>query len=352
MPGSVVGSVVSGVIGGKASSKAANAQQASADQALGLQKEMFDISREDLAPYRKTGELANSRLSYLMGLSPRYDRDAIAQSLGIGRTAGAPAAASTSASNAGEPVTIVGRGQAGQEVVSYLLSDGREVPAIKSMPKMAVGEVYWGPGAAVAAPQPTVAPGYSSSDEAAIDAEITRRQTELGGDPEYGSLARSFRISDYIADPGYKFRLDEGNKALAAKQSASGNMFSGKALKAASAYNSNMASQEYGSAYERWNRDKSTLYSRLGGIADAGRGATNTAVGLNQNNASAGGSIYAAMGQNQANAAINQGNIMSQGLSGILGGGQSSYGLFNNRGQSGLPWQTAGNVNPNGGFYY
>jgi hypothetical protein len=52
-------------------------------------------------------------------------------------------------------------------------------------------------------------------------------------------------------DPGYAFRLGEGMKALERLQAARGNMLSGGAIKAGQRYAQDVASQEYGSAYNR-----------------------------------------------------------------------------------------------------
>ena len=179
---------------------------------------------------------------------------------------------------------------------------------------------------------------------AAIDANIAQQQS----DHSYGSLAKKFTLADYTADPGYQFRLDQGNKALQAAQAKRGGFYSGAALKEADAYNSGMASQEYGNAYSRFNTDQSNLYSRLGGLAQTGYGATNTAVGANQNNANALGNIYGQAGNASAAASLNTGTNLSNGLSSLFGNSQyggggynpiaSSYydpGTYNN---NGLPW--------------
>lgn len=52
-------------------------------------------------------------------------------------------------------------------------------------------------------------------------------------------------------DPGYAFRLGEGMKALERVQAARGNMLSGGAIKAGQRYAQDVASQEYGNAYNR-----------------------------------------------------------------------------------------------------
>lgn len=71
MPGEALGigaSVVGGVINKKSSDNAAKAQTEAADRAAEVQKEMFDTTRADLAPYRASGSAANTKLSQLMGL--------------------------------------------------------------------------------------------------------------------------------------------------------------------------------------------------------------------------------------------------------------------------------------------
>lgn len=83
MVGTAVGigaSLVGSAISGDAASDAAAQQAAAADRAAEVQKEMFDLTREDLKPYRQTGVAANKRLSTLMGLD-EFDRDAIAENL-------------------------------------------------------------------------------------------------------------------------------------------------------------------------------------------------------------------------------------------------------------------------------
>ena len=52
-------------------------------------------------------------------------------------------------------------------------------------------------------------------------------------------------------DPGYAFRLKEGQKALDRQAAARGGLISGGALKAAARYGQEMGSQEYGNAYNR-----------------------------------------------------------------------------------------------------
>ncbi len=65
-------------------------------------------------------------------------------------------------------------------------------------------------------------------------------------------LNQTFDAGDFTADPGYQFRQQEGEKALARRQSASGGLFSGNALREASEFNQGNANQAYNDAYNRW----------------------------------------------------------------------------------------------------
>lgn len=186
----------------------------------------------------------------------------------------------------------------------------------------------------------------SMNTDQLTDYFVNQQIQKSQADPTYGSLAKPsfkafkpFALSDYIADPGYQFRKDEGQKAIDHADAARGGFYSGAALKEASKYNSDQASQEYGNAYGRYNNDFSigygqakndsdTLYSRLAGLTQTGSGATNTAVNANQNNANAGGNIYGQVGNATAGATLAQGSNNSNILSQILGNsfGRSSYG--------------------------
>jgi hypothetical protein len=111
----------------------------------------------------------------------------------------------------------------------------------------------------------------------------------------YGKYGRDFSMADYQADPGYAFRLSEGQKALERSAAARGGLISGGALKAATRYGQDMGSQEYGNAYNRYQTNRTNQLAPLGSLMTSGQ------------NAAAGAG--AAAGQYGANA----GNLMMQG---------------------------------------
>jgi hypothetical protein len=147
-----------------------------------------------------------------------------------------------------------------------------------------------------------------------------------GFDPN--SLMRNFGASDFQTDPGYNFRLSEGLKALDRQAAARGGMMSGAALKAAGRYGQDVASQEYGNAFNRfqtnrasqaglftdaYNRDRTRQMDEYGRLSDFTTRGANAAAGT--------GTSQAAYGTNAA-------NLMSQGAQamgqGVIGAGQAA----------------------------
>lgn len=111
-------------------------------------------------------------------------------------------------------------------------------------------------------------------------------------------------LDNYQGDPGYQFRLAEGNKAINAAAAARGMANSGATMKALARYGQDYASSEYDKAYNR-------QFSRLSTLAGFGNQA-------NTNTANAGGNYGNQVGQNVMGAAnaqsasqIAQANAMS-----------------------------------------
>jgi hypothetical protein len=88
---------------------------------------------------------------------------------------------------------------------------------------------------------------------------------------EGGEMTKKFTMEDFQQDPGYAFRLQEGQKALERSASARGGLLSGGAGKALAGYGQNMASQEYSNAYNRWSADRSNRFNQLASLAGMGQ---------------------------------------------------------------------------------
>jgi len=93
--------------------------------------------------------------------------------------------------------------------------------------------------------------------------------------PDFGRYARDFGMADFQADPGYAFRLSEGQKALDRQAAARGGLISGGALKAAGRYGQDMASQEFTNAFNRYQTNRSNQLNPLQSLMGAGQTATN-----------------------------------------------------------------------------
>ena len=104
-------------------------------------------------------------------------------------------------------------------------------------------------------------------------------------------------------DPGYQFRFREGLRALDRQAAARAGLQSGAALKAAQGYGQDLASQEYGAAY-----------NRLASMANVGPQAAGVMSNLGQNYATNVGNIYQQQGDTAANAALARGSAYSGGL--------------------------------------
>jgi hypothetical protein len=91
----------------------------------------------------------------------------------------------------------------------------------------------------------TKAPGYGSA--------ATAFKVE-GFDPN--TLFEQFNAQEMEQDPGYAFRLSEGQKAIERSTAAKTGLQSGAALKAAARFGQEMGSQEYQNAFNRFQANK------------------------------------------------------------------------------------------------
>lgn len=137
-------------------------------------------------------------------------------------------------------------------------------------------------------------------------------------------LYRYFNASDFQKDPGYDFRMNEGQKALERSASARGGLMGGAFGKALSRYSQDYASNEYQNARNNFNNDRSNRFNRLSSIAGLGQTANSQVGAAGQNYANQAGqnmmgaaNAYGAAGIASANAyggALSQfGNNIFQG---------------------------------------
>lgn len=117
----------------------------------------------------------------------------------------------------------------------------------------------------------------------------------LGG-MQNADFSRDFTANDFTKDPGYDFRMNEGQKAIERSAAARGGLQTGGTLKALTQYGQGFASNEYQNAYNRFNADRDRRFGRLSTLAGFGGSA-------NASNASAGANYANNSGANTMGAA-------------------------------------------------
>jgi hypothetical protein len=159
-----------------------------------------------------------------------------------------------------------------------------------------------------------------------------------GGDPgSFGSLAQgwnqTFQSPTNVTeqnDPGYQFRLQQGQQALQNSAAARGGLLTGGTAKALSDYNQNSASNEYGNVYNRalqnyntnyntFTNDQTNTFNRLQALSGGGQVSANNlnSAGLNFANSAGQIGIGAAnaIGQDYQNIGAAQASGYNNGAS-------------------------------------
>ena len=126
---------------------------------------------------------------------------------------------------------------------------------------------------------------------------------------------QKFGMDQFQADPGYAFRLAEGQKALDRSAAARGGLISGSALKAASRYGQEMGSQEYQNAFNRYQAERASQLAPLQSLAGIGQTTAANLGAQGASNAQAMGNYLT--GAAAANAAGNVG--AANAMTGSLG---------------------------------
>lgn len=307
---------VSGIMGANAAKKGAQAQAQSAADATALQKEQFDKQVELQEPFRRTGVAANSRLAYLLGLTPdapggggaaAVDRNAIRERL----------------------------------LPQYTTTTAPALPHWSGGDESAQSQQWWN--------LPT-----SSVNEAELNAAIDRevaqmtaaqqaasaaQQQSAMNDPAFGSLMRNFTKADMEADPvyqsGLQFGLDEGRKGVNRIAAAGGGQLSGATLKALTRFGNDYGSTKANESFNRFNTNQDRAYNKLAGVSGAGQQATNQV-----------GAASANFANNASNNIIGAGNARAAGY---IGGANA---IGNAVGQGVGAWQGNSLMNrlfPSGG---
>lgn len=144
-----------------------------------------------------------------------------------------------------------------------------------------------------------------------------------------------FGMQQFQQDPGYAFRLSEGQKGLDRQAAARGGLISGGALKAAQRYGQEMGSQEYTNAFNRYQTERNARLNPLQSLAGVGQTATNQLGQFGAQNAGAMGNYMTGAAAAGAAGQMGAANAMTSGLGTYLNYNQGNSLLSALRGGGG-----------------
>ena len=167
---------------------------------------------------------------------------------------------------------------------------------------------------------------------------------------------QKFGMDQFQADPGYAFRLSEGQKALERSAAARGGLMSGATGKALTRYGQEAGSQEYMNAFNRYQTERAARLNPLQSLAGVGQTSANTVGGYGQNYANQANQLALTNAANQGNLALGMGNIRASQY-GTAGSALNTAlntdfnALARRFGYGGGGMQAGGQINPSSGEY-
>lgn len=134
--------------------------------------------------------------------------------------------------------------------------------------------------------------------------------------PELVSASKytPFGMTQFQQDPGYAFRLSEGQKALDRQAAARGGLISGGALKAAQRYGQDMGSQEYMNAFNRYQAERAARLNPLQSLTGMAQTTANTLGTAGSNLATNVGNTEMAGANARASGYVGGVNALTSGL--------------------------------------
>lgn len=124
-----------------------------------------------------------------------------------------------------------------------------------------------------------------------------------------------------MADPGYQFGLDQGNKNIQGTAAARGGLYSGETLRRLNKFGGDYATGRYNDSYNRMETARTNQFNRFATAAGIGQTANNQVAGAGMNFANQAGSNIIGAGNAQAAATLGGANAWTNALN----SGISSY---------------------------
>lgn len=310
---SVGGSLLSGALGSSSAKKDAAKAREMARLQMGQQEAQRIETQKNLAPYIQGGSDAQNKLSYLMGTSDVEGKQYYTQ-------------------NDFE--------NAAREELTKL---GVKSKRIGSMTQTYANRWY---------------KDYLDSGKDNAKFKNTYKLRDLADKPidtsdgQFGSLLDTFGEDDFVKEPGYNFRMMEGEQGINRAQLARGGFDSGAALKELTRFNQDYASNEYGNAYNRDAANKQRTFGYLSGQTGQGLQASGAGAANSQNAINANNQVNQNLTNSLDRASDNQNSAIQNTIGNLVYGFERyKNGNYGNSGTGGYSGSTVKDFDYNGDKY-
>jgi hypothetical protein len=305
----IVGSIAGGLLGKKSADKAADAQAKAAEKQIAFQREMYEDTVNNLAPYREDGLDYNAALRYELLGGPRPSFSAGTR----------PAVTSFTETTQGQPVnTLASRNTTGARAPNPYGSYPTGNPDAGVRYRTVISGLGDGKQRYLQAqaPQHSIADGSPSPAARGSKSTVTKWRV---GDKVFGSEqeARQYAASKatgaqkyqgFQQSPYFNYLMETGQQAVEGSAAARGGLYSGATMKALQEYGTNLGNMEYGN----W-------LNRLTAQSGAGQNAAALQGGFSQGVANSVSNAYANQGDARAAGAVGGFNALSQGIDNAVG---------------------------------
>ena len=197
---------------------------------------------------------------------------------------------------------------------------------------LAVGSTVGGSRAAKSAGESQAAAADRASQLQYEQYQQTREDLEPWRKAGVNALGKLEGMADYTMfgpeqfskDPGYGFRLAEGQKALERNAAARGGFISGRALKEATRFGQEMGSQEYSNAFNRYQIERAAKLGPYQSLANVGQTTANQLGSFGAANAANVGNLMTGGAAAQAAGRVGSANAITGGLGTYLNYSQNN----------------------------
>lgn len=341
---------ITGKTAAKSAEKAGQMQSDSAKYAADIGQKQYEQTRQDMQPWMQAGQRALGGLeSFVFGGSPvaysgnqglpQQTMPSTQPTAITNQTQALPKSWLDNNINKGIVTGFGGKDAGSSFFKQFKHIANNEQPASSTAPSAAPNT----PSPASTGPMGNAPTGAPMQFSDAMGQNMQRQYNS-------GAYTNGLDAQSFYQDPSYQWRKQQGMDNIQAQAAAGGGLFSGATLKALNDYNSNLASQEYGNAWQRniaenqnrfnvdsnlrsqdyniFNSERSRQYNEMANLAGVGQTAATNLAGLGANNAANMGEMAMAGANARANGLTTGAYAKSQGMGNLLGLGMKAFGLF------------------------